>query len=297
MSSPVALFVGEGSWDNTQRIPRLPEVDEKVNSTEFVESFGGVAANASVACARTGAASRALLRLGRDAVSDLIIDRLSDAGVCVVADKGEGITTRATILLEPHGEKRLLLFGGAGLYPSAAAVAAVDLSDIRWVHTTLYSPESTAILLTRCREHGIPVSIDLEPGSFQDLDTIADHLRGAAVVFANSRTHERLGDAVTALLALGVKAVIRTRGPDGASWHNGQTHHAVAISPSPLVDTTGAGDCLAGWFIGESLNGRPAAEALARAVHAATLSCSSLGSSSAYPACEDVEKSIQKGLL
>lgn len=297
MTDAAALFVGEGSWDITQRIPRLPGIDEKINSIAFIESSGGVAANASVACARSGTASRALLRLGRDTAAGLIIDSLAEAGVEAVADSGDGVTTRATILLEPHGEKRLLLFGGAGLYPSIAAVEAVDLTKIRWVHTTLYDPDAAAVLIARCRAQQIPVSIDLEPGSFKTLDAVSVHLCNTQVVFANDKTHERLGDAVAALISLGVLSVIRTRGPQGASWHDHEMSQCIAAPLASIVDTTGAGDCLAGWFIGETIAGHIVPEALRRAVHAATLSCAQLGSNRAYPTSQAVEQSLQKGSI
>jgi ribokinase len=292
-----ALFVGDASWDTTQRIPRLPGVDEKVNSTDFVEAAGGIAANAAVACARTGTQARALLRLGNDGAAAEIAATLAEASVSAVADMGVGPTTRATILLEPHGEKRLVLYGGVGLYPSVAAVAAVDLSGVRWVHTTLYAPESAAVLIARCHAARIPVSIDLEPASFESLDAIAEALHRIAVVFSNDKTEERLGDSAAALLGLGVRAVIRTRGPRGATWHDVATSHAVAAPRSIVQDTTGAGDCLAGWFIGAHLAGQTPLGALACAVHAATLSCGGLGSSRSYPTRDAVETSLKKGSL
>lgn len=296
MKPLTALFVGDGSWDTTQHIPRLPNADEKVNSIAFIEASGGVAANAAAACARTGTASRALIRLGQDDAAGWITRSLTEGGVNVIADHAEGSTTRATILLEPHGEKRLLLFGGTGLYPSPKAAAAVDLSDIGWVHTTLYYPESAAVLIARCRDAQVPISIDLEPGSFALLSEVAPLIDGSAVVFANNRTEERLGDAVTALLAIGTKSVVRTRGSDGASWHDGSAAYHVAALYGNIVDTTGAGDCLAGWFVGERLAGRELVDALTRAVHAASLSCSGLGSARAYPCRQDVETSLQRGL-
>jgi ribokinase len=295
MKSPVALFVGDGSWDTTQRIPRLPAPDEKINSIEFVEASGGVAANAAIACSRTGIATRALVRLGQDDAAAWVTRSLGRASVGVIADQAAGLTTRATILLEPDGEKRLLLFGGAGLYPSIEAVAAVDLSDIRWVHTTLYCPESAAVLIVRCQESRIPVSVDLEPGSFETLSSVAHLLEKSEVVFCNSRTEKRLGDAVSALLHAGVKSIVRTRGANGASWHDSSSGHYVAVPKGLVVDTTGAGDCLAGWFIGERLAGRSPADALVRAVHAASLSCAELGSNKAYPSRQDVETSLQQG--
>ncbi|MCB8881072.1 carbohydrate kinase family protein [Acidisoma cellulosilytica] len=297
MKPSAALFVGDGSWDTTQRIPRLPGVDEKVNSTAYIESSGGVAANAAAACARVGTVSRALIRLGQDDAADWIKRSLTEAGVSMVADQAEGSTTRATILLEPHGEKRLLLFDGTGLYPSVEAVAAVDLSDIGWVHTTLYYPDSAAILIARCRAAKIPVSIDLEPGSFANLSDVAPLIDGSAVVFSNNRTEERLGDAVTALLAVGAQAIVRTKGADGASWHDGTVACHVTAPRGDIVDTTGAGDCLAGWFVGERLAGQQPLDALTRAVHAASLSCGGLGSARAYPSRHDVETSLTRGLL
>jgi ribokinase len=295
MKRLIALFVGDGSWDTTQSIPRLPEADEKVNSIEFIEASGGVAANAAIACARTGIASRALLRLGHDDAGGWVAHSLEKASVDVISDQGECSTARATILLEPHGEKRLLLFGETGLYPSLEAVSAIDLSDIRWVHTTFYYPASAAILIARCRESDIPVSIDLEPGSFETLASVAHLLRGSEVVFCNNGAEERLGGGVTALLHIGAKSIVRTRGADGASWHNSSAVHHITAPKGPVVDTTGAGDCLAGWFIGERLAGHSPFDALARAVQAASLSCAGLGSNRAYPSRQDVERLLQKG--
>jgi ribokinase len=52
---------------------------------------------------------------------------------------------------------------------------------------------------------------------------------------------------------------------------------------STIVDTTGAGDCLAGWYLAEMIAGTAPHIALARAVLAATLSCSSIGAQTGYP--------------
>ena len=296
MGTLAALFVGDASWDATQRIARIPAPDEKVWATDFAETSGGVAANAAVACARTGTPTRALLRLGSDAAAAAIIASLGDTGVDVEADGGAGLSARATVLLEPHGEKRLLLFRGSGLYPSAEAARTVSLNAVGWVHTTLYDRAGAAELVGRCHAVGIPVSIDLEPASFEnDFAAVAPLLAGVAVVFCNDRAADLLGDPVAILLRAGAEAVVRSQGAAGAAWHDAASRRLAAAPPGPVLDTTGAGDCLAGWFVGERLQGRPPFEALLAAVHAASLSCAGLGANQSYPRRQDVAASIMKG--
>jgi ribokinase len=55
-----------------------------------------------------------------------------------------------------------------------------------------------------------------------------------------------------------------------------------------VVDTTGAGDCLAGWFVAGRLRGAIPRAALETAVVAATMSCSQLGAQTSYPTLHDV---------
>jgi ribokinase len=290
MNGTVALFAGDGTLDLTLHMPRLPEPDEKVHVQAASESAGGVIANAAVACAMAGRDARVLIQAGADDAGTRVLAELAARGVDVSASIQSGENCRVVILIEPHGEKRLLLYPGSSLFPSLTQTQSVDLDDIGWVHTAIYDRAAAETLIARCRAGGIPWSIDLEPASFAEgIASLAPHLTGAAIVFCNSRAADALGgDAAARLHAMGVRAVILTEGPGGATWCEGSTHQRVAAPAVVPVDTTGAGDCLAGWVIAGLMEGRTNQVALAEAVRAASLSCTRPGAQLSYPTRDEV---------
>jgi ribokinase len=286
------LFVGDVSLDLTMVADHVPAPDEKVHVDQAIEGPGGVVGNAAVACARAGATVRLLIQTGADAAASLVIAGMEAKGVAVEAHSVEGRTCRVVSIIEPHGEKRLLLDPGVSMYPGLHAVEVAELSGVGWVHTAVYGP-SAERLVERARLAGIPWSLDLEPASFKSgIGTLSAMIDGAAVIFCNERAAAAIGpDAASTLLKLGARAVVRTLGPAGA--HLLAADADILTLPPQIgrvIDTTGAGDCLAGWFIGETLLGASRQTALAMAVSAASLSCRNLGAQDSFPDRNDVVK-------
>lgn len=281
------LFVGDIGLDTTVALSHLPQSDEKVVASAVADHTGGVVANAAVACHRAGADVRLLCGIGDDPAGSHAVNELRGAGIVVDARVIPGTTCRAFIVLEPAGEKRLILIPGVSMYPGADQVRSVSLDDVAWVHTAAYDPDAAALLAARCRDADLPWSVDLEPATFnRDPSGLAASLCGAAVVFVNTPAARDLGDgAANWLLDHGVRAVILSRGSQGAVWTSATTqaraHPPEAVGP--VIDTTGAGDCLAGWFIAETLAGLDPASALTSAVAAASLSCTRVGAQASYP--------------
>ncbi len=287
--SPVghALFVGDVGLDTTVAVSHLPRPDEKVVASAVADHAGGVVANAAAACHRSGANVRLLCGVGDDPTGYHAVSELRAAGLDVDSRMTRGATCRAFILLEPAGEKRLILIPGVSMYPTAEQVRSVSLDDVAWAHTAAYDAGAAALLAERCREADLPWSVDLEPATFNhDPSRLRASLDGAAVVFVNTRAAQDLGDgAVKWLLDQRVKAVILSLGSQGAVWTTATTQ-AQARPPravGPVIDTTGAGDCLAGWFIAETLAGLDPINALTSAVAAASLSCTRVGAQASYP--------------
>lgn len=287
MTATIALFVGDVSLDTTVLVDHAPDPDEKVVASGMVEDCGGVVANAAVACHLAGQRSEFLGATGDDMAAGICRTRLAGRGVAVRDIPVTGPVTRALITLDTDGEKRLVLAGGVSMYPPTAACEAVDLDGVAWVHTALYDIEAAVVLTARCRQAGVPWSIDLEPATLDGgLDPIASCLRGAETVFVNSRAAALLGNSPDEVLFdAGVHSVVLTGGPDGARWH-GAGGRATVPTPRldrPIVDTTGAGDCLAGSFVARRLQGEEPAAALTYAVLAASLSVTGLGAQGSYP--------------
>ena len=290
MRGNVVLFAGDLSLDLTMHMSRIPEPDEKVHVEAFTETAGGVIANASVACALNGVSARALFHAGADAAGERALCEIAGRGVDVSEVERAGANCRVVVLIEPHGEKRLLLYPGDSLFPSIAAATSANLDAVGWMHTAIYGLDAAATLIARCRVSAIPWSIDLEPASFSTgINRLASHLAGAAIVFCNSRAASILGpDPVALLRAMGARAVVLTKGADGATWCDDGGRQHVEAPPIHCVDTTGAGDCLAGWLIAGLMNGLHPHAAMEDAVLAASLSCTRSGAQASYPDRHDL---------
>jgi ribokinase len=287
-----ALFAGDLSLDATMAIPHVPGPDEKVRVTSFAEAPGGVVTNAAVAAYRAGLEVKLLLNVGDDIASRAVPPLLRAQGLDLEIGEAPGALCRAMILIDPGGEKRLILYPGVSMYPTSDQARKVSIGGVAWLHTAIYEREAAALLIARCRAARIPFSVDLEPVTFRDgIDQLAPHLDGADTVFCNSRAAAQLGtEPVARLQSLGVRSVVLTQGPAGATLCADDSSHAIAAPPVAIVDTTGAGDCLAGWFVAERLRGTQPAAALATAVAAASLSCARLGAQISFPTRDDIER-------
>jgi ribokinase len=293
--SDVALFAGDVSLDATMGVPHVPAADEKIRMTSFAEAPGGVVSNAAVAARLAGRQVTLLAKVGNDIASQALPSLLRRTGLEVDVEETEGMLCRAMIIVDGEGEKRLLLHPGVSMYPSHQAAARIPLDRFAWLHTAIYEPVAAGLLIARARQAGLPFSIDLEPVTFlEGIDALAAHIAGAEVVFCNARAASRLGeDPVGRLRGLGARSVILTLGPQGAVWHGDfGVHSATPPSSIPVVDTTGAGDCLAGWIVAERLHGAMPEEALRVAVAAASLSCGRLGAQASFPTRDDLAQSI-----
>lgn len=104
------------------------------------------------------------------------------------------------------------------------------------------------------------------------------------------------GEPETFRVRWGLRGLVVKRGPDGATVFTDQgAHHEPALRDPPAVETTGAGDCLAGALLARwlELDARPEAlpEALRWGVAAATVAISDVGVRAIAKACrEDVER-------
>jgi ribokinase len=282
-----ALFVGDTTLDSIIVAPHMPEPDEKVFIDLYSESLGGVAANSAAACRLAGADVMLCSVVADDAGGRIVREQLDRIGLTARLGDETEVTTRAIVMLDEAGEKRLFLFPGDRMYPTVSTVLAIPLEHVGWMHTAIYDRPAAAELIRRCRDASIPWSIDLEPATIpEDFDDLTPHLIGCETVIANARAISMLGtDPVQRLLELGVRVVVETLGSAGARLHErGGDVFEVPSGPVARVrDTTGAGDALAGWYVAERLRGLGAVEALTSGVRAAGFSVSTIGTVASYP--------------
>lgn len=290
------LFVGDLSWDETFFIPHFPARDEKVLAGKLIDGFGGVAANSAVAAALAGASVAFMGRVGTDTVSSQFETHMNGHGIKTMMARKEGEVCRVVSIVEGDGEKRLVLYPGVSIYPDPRDLACIDWQGIRHVHTAIYG-EAGKDLIAMAREKQIGWSLDLEPATFSDgIETLAFAIEDAQVIFVNDRADAVMGgDAVSRLLDMGARAIVRTWGAQGAQYHDNKEQFRVkAPLGLPIKDTTGAGDCLAGWFLSRWLGAGNVRDALEDAVFAATVSCCGEGAQTGYPTTEELKEKKDK---
>ena len=286
------LFVGDISWDMSFMTPHVPGPDEKVHVKNYIEGLGGVACNTAVAAKKAGADVMFFGVCGTDVLSRAATEALEASGATSCLVSRAGSICRVVTMIEAHGEKRLLLHPGVSLYPAEDDLELIDWTEVDHVHTAIFG-QAGWDLITQARQRGATWSLDLEPSTFSNGLTAIDYaIAGAMTLFVNERAAAALGnDPVNTLLGMGAHSVVRTCGAAGAIWTDGQnTFSAACPEGSTILDTTGAGDCLAGWFMaGITRHGDPEL-ALQDAVFAATLSCSAFGAQAGCPTQQDLEE-------
>lgn len=292
MKQQTALFVGDITFDTTMMVGQMPEPDEKVNATSVSESVGGVATNAAIACAISGTQTKLAIAVGDDQTGAHLIDDLSRMGIETSVSYNSGMTSRVVTILEPHGEKRLFLYSGVSMFPTMTQMEDLVLDRVGWVHAAVYDVPVAEHLFSACRDANIPWSLDLEPSTFPDgIESLRQCISGAETIFCNERSLVAMGSSAAQLLMeLGAKSVILTQGPLGATLCRDHQQTSITAPPIKIQDTTGAGDCLAGWYVSERLRALTPEQSLNTAVHAATLSCNRAGTRLAYPSRAEVQK-------
>jgi sugar/nucleoside kinase (ribokinase family) len=240
---------------------------------------GGQAANVAAWAASLGADARCLAKRGEDAAGALVAAELEGHGVDLVGPVGAGATGVVVSLVGADGERSMA--SDRGVAPEFTP----DELDAGWLecdvlhvsgYALLREPVShTALLAARlAREQGALVSVDVAawteirafgPVQFRELlDVVAPD-----VLFATEAEWEMLGGAYLAAPTGVIK-----RGARGILVVTEDARLDLAPVPAEVVDSTGAGDALAGGFLlGGSLE-----DAARRGLNAAARCVAKVGS-------------------
>ncbi|CAM3171807.1 ribokinase [Paracoccus aminovorans] len=271
--------LGSINIDHVYRLSALPRAGETLHAQSYAQGLGGKGANQSVAAARAGARVRHLGAMGL--AEDWVLDRLAAAGVetAGIARLPEVATGHAIILVDAAGENSIVLHGGANLalpadLPRRAGFAAGDMLLMQ--NETSLQAETAA----RARAAGVRVLYSAAPFRIEALAAVLPHVSILAVNAIEAReTFAAFGED------LPVEALLITRGAEGAEYRDlrrGQVWHQPAFAVR-AVDTTGAGDCFAGWFAAGLSRGEDPPTALRHAAAAAALQVTRPGAGDAMP--------------
>lgn len=294
------VILGVFVADTAYRADRMPKMGETILGNSFALGPGGKGSNQAVACARIGAETHMISKLGQDDFAKLALETWADAGVVAHVDQVSTSYTGAAYIFieEASGDNAIIIAPGAAALISAADIDAqaklIAGGDV--FVTQLEQPMDAAVRgLQIARAAG--VTTVLNPAPAADLpegmlalcdyvtpnETECEALTGVTVV-----TEADAEKASQALIELGVKTPIITMGEQGAYLHG---HGLVpSVNAGPVVETTGAGDAFNGAFAAALSEGMTPLRAVQYGCATAGISVTRKGTAPAMPTRDEVEK-------
>ncbi|RLP74701.1 sugar kinase [Mycetocola tolaasinivorans] len=256
--------------------------------------IGGAETNVAIALRRLGTDVTWIGRVGDDGLGEKVLREVAAEGVRVVPLIDPAAPTGLMIKERRTGDHTRVTYYRAGSAASRltpADVSAERISSARLLHVTGITPalstsarETVFAAVDSAREHGVPVSLDLnyraalwsaeEAGRvLRELVTRADIVFAGddeAALVVGSGACDGLARG---LAALGPAQVIIKRGAHGAhALIEGVTHDVEAVPIRP-VDTVGAGDAFVAGYLAEYLAGEDAETRLHTAVRTGAFAC------------------------
>ncbi|MFL4472122.1 ribokinase [Tateyamaria armeniaca] len=293
------VILGVFVADTAYRAARMPRMGETVMGTSFALGPGGKGSNQAVACARIGADTHIISKLGQDDFGKLALDTWAEAGVTPHAQQHADSYTGAAFIFvdDATGDNAIIVSPGAAALITAADIDAhIDLIEGADVFVTqLEQPMDAAMrALEVARAAGVTTVLNPAPAAplpdgmlalcdyVTPNETECEALTGMAVESASDA--ER---ACAVLRDLGVKTPIITMGEQGAYLDG---HGLVpAVNAGPVVETTGAGDAFNGAFAAALSEGRTPLEAVQYGCAMAGLSVTKAGTAPAMPSRAKVD--------
>ncbi len=282
------VVVGSLNMDLVVRLARSPAAGETVRADGFFLFPGGKGLNQAVAARRAGARVAMVGRVGTDAFGDTLLAQMDTEGIDATnvrrdPDLGTGV---AAITVEAGGENRIAVVARANGALSAGDVDAARplLQDADVVLLQAEVPLSTALRAAELAQEGEAVVV-FTPAPVPPPSPELEALLGkSGVVLVNGPERAALEAAGQALAARTPGAVVVTRGGEGAVLHApGRPPMTLPPFRVPEVDTTAAGDALAGALAAGLAEGRPLEAALRWGMAAGALACTRSGAIPALP--------------
>ena len=267
--------IGSANLDLVATVDRLPGPGETVPGSSYAEYPGGKGLNQAVAAARSGASTAFVGAVGHDSAGEMLLGVMHDDAIdtshvhAVAAPSG-----RALIFVSAESENSIVVVAGANDTVEADSVpsARVYLAQLE-VPTAAIERAFTA-----ARAAGALTV--LNPAPAKDLP---DSLLELCDVLTPNEHEVVLLGGVDRLRSLGARAVIVTRGAEGADLHTDEGMVHVEPFPVAPVDTTGAGDCFSGALCARLAAGDDVPTAMRFAAAAAALSTTVPGAVPSMP--------------
>ncbi|MGM0606412.1 MAG: ribokinase [Halobacteriota archaeon] len=301
-STARVAVVGSYNHGLTMSVPTLPVPGETVLGEGFAEGVGGKGSNQAVAASRLGAETSFVGCVGEDRFGDAAIELWDREGVDVrqVERTTETHTGVGFVIVEESGENAISVAPGANrkLTPEMVrgATDAIRTADVCLCQFEI-EDEPIAEAVRIASAGGTDVVVNPAPARtvpdslLSDVDVLTPN-RSEARILAGYRPDEEVDDEdlLDELRDLGPRAIVLTRGSDGALVGTEETTTHVSAVAVDVVDTTGAGDAFnAGFAVGLG-EGMSIVDAARFAAVSGSLACTAYEVVPALPNRKDVDQ-------
>lgn len=299
----VVVF-GSINMDLVVQASRLPAPGETVGGHGFFTAPGGKGANQAVACARLGAPTRMVGKVGDDVFAATLRDGLQREGIDISAVTAHaGPSGVALIQVDDHAENTIVVVPGANGAVGATDLALLDqaLDGASVALLQLEVPlEAVIAAAERARARGVTVVLDPAPARelpaelYRLSDIITPNESEAAALLGFPVTEESITQATTEFHRRGVAQVIIKLGGRGAVWSNGSTAQQIAPFAVQAMDTVAAGDAFNGGLAAALDQGLPPAEAVQWAMAAGACAVTKAGAQPSLPTRAELDAMLLK---
>jgi ribokinase len=295
------VVFGSINMDINMRVKNFPRPGETLLSPSYDMTPGGKGANQALACARGGAKTALIGKIGDDGMGNRILTglRRNEVMTSGVATSDVLPTGLAFVMRNGTGENQIVVASGANADVSASQVPDEVLKEGNILLLQMEVPiQENFLLMERAKNLGAKIILNLAPAFHipQKMLELADYLivneleaKTMAEVIGISPNQDLMVLA-RALSAKGGLDCIVTLGKDGAiaMTQKGEGWRVPALNIEQVVDTTGAGTFAA------ALHSRFAiGTAMRRASVAGGLSCTKKGAQESYPYIAEIEEALE----
>ncbi|MEM9030728.1 MAG: PfkB family carbohydrate kinase [Pseudomonadota bacterium] len=294
------ICIGHAALDRVFRVNTLPRGPTKIRALEYIESGGGIAANAAVAISRLGGKVELWSRVGDDDVGARIRAGLVAEGVDTryVASFEEARSSTSAVIVDDAGD-RVVVGARDVQMPSSTSWLPLErvkeaqavLADLRWL-------ESVRAVFGAARSAGVPTILDIDLGgreALPDLLSLTDYAIFTEPALEDFLPNLDLKSGLDRAMLHGVRHAGVTRGARGYVWRDSFGGGEIPAYAVDAVDTTGAGDAFHGAFALALSERRAAVDCARFAAAVAALKCMRLGSRAGLPRRTDVEAFLSRG--
>lgn len=291
------LCFGSINKDYVYHVENLVLPGETIFSKYVSVNLGGKGANQAIALAKAGCNVFFAGNIGTDG-NDLLSE-LSSCGVDIsLVREISSLTGNAMIQVDAKGQNSIILFSGSNIMVDSNQIDNVfeHFSTGDWL-VIQNEINKTDEIIVKAKQKGMkicfnPAPFDTNifsyPLSDVDLLVVNEHEGAAIAEMKITDTYDEILETIVQKYPK--SSILLTLGNRGSVYQGKEGKFFMDIVPSPVVDTTAAGDTFIGYFVSALTQKKHVEEALKIATVASSITVSREGAGISIPTYAEVEE-------